>query len=195
MSNLIADILKPITDEKGPQAGLIPNETALKNNILYHILNDDGEPTLDKDGNEFKKNLKELKTKQDNMSITSPGRESGVSQSENMNFSPSENDLKIEPVRVAEPSKQISEESDQRDSISMSNVDSSPTKLSIRKEMSGFPESIKKSQNSLISASQAKNIMASRSSTVKQLPIQAVLGKKAEEDDKFFSQSEKMLKI
>ena len=69
------------------------------------------------------------------MSITSPGRESGISHSENYNFSPSENDLKIEPVRVAEPSKQISEEnSDQKDSLSISNVDSSSPKLSIRKK-------------------------------------------------------------
>ena len=50
--------MKPITDEKGPLAGLIPNETALKNSILYHILNDDGEPTLDKVGNQIQKEFK-----------------------------------------------------------------------------------------------------------------------------------------
>lgn len=79
LSNLIGDILKPITDEKGPFADLVPSRTELKDKILYDILNDDGEPTLDKMGKQIKRHTKALE-RQDSPDFTSPRKNSETSE-------------------------------------------------------------------------------------------------------------------
>jgi hypothetical protein len=79
LSNLISDILKPITNEKGPFADLIPTRTEMKDKILYDILNDDGESTLDKKGREVKRHTKVLE-RQDSPDFTSPRKNSETSQ-------------------------------------------------------------------------------------------------------------------
>lgn len=170
VSNLIADILKPITDERGPFANLIPNETAMKNKILYHILNDDGEPTLDKEGNEIKRLNKDFK-RQNSPDITSPGRGSEVSIPQNYS-SPRDPDLKISPQKMQ------SEESEDASPHSRPNVE---VKEVPRDSMSYIGDSPIAVRSPLRSAT-----------VIKQIPLNF---RQTEEDSRFFSQSEKLLKV
>ena len=164
VSNLIGEILKPITDEKGPFAGLIPNETALNNKILYQILNDDGEPTLDKEGNEIKKSNKRI-DRPESPSITSPGKVSEQSKTEHYE-TPRDEVLKLTLQKA--PSESISDRLNTE---------------SISKPINDAP--LNKNDSSPILVRQPQ-----RSATTKIINFN-----QTDDDVRFFSQSEKMLKV
>jgi len=174
LSNMIAEILEPITDEKGPFANLVPNETQLKEKILYTILNDDGEPALDKDGVKVSKKANQL-THQDSPDISIARKDSFDSIQKNI--SPQASNLKISPKRmIQEPSE--SEESlfknnaEPRDYFNQI-VEDDPTPVPLKSPL--------------------------RSSTVKQsgfaFATAKVIQKQSREDNKFFAKSEEMLKV
>lgn len=138
----------------------------MKNKILYHILNDDGEPTLDKEGKEIKRLNKDFK-RQDSPDITSPGRGSEVSRTQN-HSSPRANNLKLSPQKMH----------------SEASEDPSPTSK---------PAEIPRDSVSYTEESPIAVRSPLRSSTaIKQLPLNF---RQTEEDSRFFSQSEKLLKV
>ena len=166
VTNLIEEILKPITDEKGPFAGLIPNETAFKNKILYQIINDDGEPTLDKEGNEIKRHNKDF-DKEDSPSITSPGKVSEQSKSQKFDTP--------------------------RDEVLKLTLQKAPTESASERHMT---ESVAKHvQDPELNHSDSSPLFVhqpQRSATTKNTRFNF---NQTDDDVKFFSQSEKMLKV
>ncbi|CAI2384608.1 unnamed protein product [Moneuplotes crassus] len=185
LSNLINDILKPITDEKGPFAGLIPNETQLKSKILFNILNDDGEPTLDKEGKEVKKQNKAL-VKEPSRADRSPGRGSTSSISKAQSFSYQGSELKLSPKKVEE---EIS--SSESDIIQEDSSYSSQRPESAKKPMAEV-------NKDTITISDGASIQGKIRTLVEHSTFRAAAFEnfqETDEDQRFFSQSEKMLKI
>lgn len=179
---MINDILKPITDEKGPFADLIPNETQMKSKILFNILNDDGEPTLDKEGNEIKK-LNKQQSRMDSPTPLSPSKRSEISLSKNQSYiSYQDSNMAFSPKKMR--SERSSSESDFDSPIAEKRNESNVSQLTGK---SRFKESFNKSEPMSL-----KNKPPAKSSTFK-IPIENF--QETDEDQKFFSQSEKLLKV
>ena len=182
LSNLINEILKPITDEKGPLAGLIPNETQLKNKILFNILNDDGEPTLDKDGKEIKK-LNKAIVRNDSQTISSPDKRSEISLSKGRSFmSYQDSQLNISPKKAEENSSSESDIMGEKTVLRHKETEYfNKSTISQNKQNFSYSESASGKEKSPIKSSQFK--------------ISVENFQETDDDQRFFSQSEKLLKV
>ena len=133
---------------------------------MYQIINDDGEPTLDKEGNEIKRHNKDF-DKEDSPSITSPGKVSEQSKSQKFDTP--------------------------RDEVLKLTLQKAPTESASERHMT---ESVAKHvQDPELNHSDSSPLFVhqpQRSATTKNTRFNF---NQTDDDVKFFSQSEKMLKV